>query len=247
MLLAKKMMGTSIKTFHIEGFNIMETIKFIDREGWGPGEWENEPDYIRWYDEETTYHFIMRRGMSGSWCGYVGIPETHPCAGKHHDDESLWDLEIHGGLTYSGECEESFSVDNDALICHPKKENEPERYWFGFDCGHCYDVMPWILARGGLDFPDSTYKNVDYVKKELKILANQLKKMEKAKDGFTRMLGLIDGEWICLSEEVIPPELIEKIEKIKFEAYANSSWEEITRDVYLQSIRVNRVSWNEAQ
>lgn len=156
----------------------METIKFIEREGWGPGEWENEPDYIRWYDEETTYHFIMRRSMSGSWCGYVGIPENHPCAGKSYDDESLYDIDVHWGLTYSGECEKEFTADDNALICHPKKDDEPERYWFGFDCGHCYDFCPGYMARVGIDFPGAIYKNVDYVKKELKKLAFQFKELE---------------------------------------------------------------------
>ena len=50
-------------------------------------------------------------------CGYVGIPKTHACFGKHYDDIKV---RVHGGLTYAGEHADGL-------------------YYFGFDCIHAGD------------------------------------------------------------------------------------------------------------
>lgn len=61
----------------------------------------------------------------GHRCGYVLLPTNHPWHGKHYDqiDSSV---QIHGGLTFSGE------VEGDPWP-------EPG-YWIGFDCAHCFDA-----------------------------------------------------------------------------------------------------------
>lgn len=84
----------------------------------------------------------------GTLCGYVAVPPSHPWHGVPYDNI---DVSTHGGLTYSDSC------DDDGPICHvPSPGESDEVWWVGFDCGHCYDVMPAqprlsssILAMGG--------------------------------------------------------------------------------------------------
>jgi hypothetical protein len=49
----------------------------------------------------------------GHRCGYVTVPDGHPCAGKDYDE---LDVEVHGGLTFGAGAK------------------------FGFDCAHFYDA-----------------------------------------------------------------------------------------------------------
>ena len=49
----------------------------------------------------------------GHRCGYVTVPEEHPCAGKDYDDVGV---NVHGGLTFSNGAK------------------------FGFDCAHWDDA-----------------------------------------------------------------------------------------------------------
>ena len=49
----------------------------------------------------------------GHRCGYVTVPDGHPCEGKDYDE---LDVEVHGGLTYGNGAK------------------------FGFDCAHFYDA-----------------------------------------------------------------------------------------------------------
>ncbi len=37
----------------------------------------------------------------GFRCGYVRIPPGHPWHGKDYSDEALWDVDVHGGLTFA--------------------------------------------------------------------------------------------------------------------------------------------------
>lgn len=66
----------------------------------------------------------------GFRCGYVGLPKTHrlykveysDSITINNEDKRLDDiLEVHGGITYSG-----FMFGD-------------EDWYFGFDCGHCFD------------------------------------------------------------------------------------------------------------
>ena len=57
----------------------------------------------------------------------------------HGKDYNALDVEVHGGLTYAGECSGS--------ICHVPKPGEPDNvFWFGFDCAHAYDLSPATQA-----------------------------------------------------------------------------------------------------
>ena len=72
--------------------------------------------YVRRVSDLPTLRF-----PSGYYCGYVALPFTHPFYGKDYQD--LDDIEVHGGLTFSG------YLHHVAL----------DKYLLGFDCGHAGD------------------------------------------------------------------------------------------------------------
>jgi hypothetical protein len=138
----------------------------------GPGPWENEPDKVQYYDSEFDFTCLIVRNHMGSLCGYVGIPEGHPLYGK--DYSSFPFIEVHGGITYSDFCQKS------GHICHIPFPGEPDNvWWVGFDCSHAWDVVPQ-LQKTLNDFGrpellrDGFYKDIDYVKNEIKDLCRQL-------------------------------------------------------------------------
>lgn len=131
------------------------------RKKWPPGPWNNEPDRVEF--QHAGLQCLLHRAR-GHWCGYVGLPPSHPLHGK---DEGGIDVEVHGGLTYAAACQ--------GPICHVPAEGEDETlWWFGFDCAHCGDVDPESLTYLTGGYRDGWYKNVDYVTHETKRLAEQL-------------------------------------------------------------------------
>ena len=75
--------------------------------------------------------------------GYVAIPPDHPLHGKHYD---TLDIEIHGGLTYSGSMLDTldFCASNRLEDVHfIYKDAVPiDDYWvFGFDTIHAGDSL----------------------------------------------------------------------------------------------------------
>jgi hypothetical protein len=135
------------------------------REEWARGPWDNEPDRVDFI--HAGYSCFILRNQSGNWCGYVGIPESHPCFGKDYNDVPV---EVHGGLTYADLCSPP--------ICHIPEPGMPDKvWWLGFDTAHWSDLTPLRL----IDFGDDvTYKDVTYVTTETKELAEQLKELENA-------------------------------------------------------------------
>lgn len=171
----------------------METRDFkpIDRSEWPSGPWDDEPDRIEWVDEETGLPCLMKRNHAGTWCGYAAVNPGHPLHGIGYEDlvfsdDPSADIEVHGGLTYSGFCE--------GEICHVPAPGEPDDvFWYGFDCNHIYDVSPAILAperRAMTAIADSMmaamvgersshptdmgYRDVAYVREQVTSLARQL-------------------------------------------------------------------------
>lgn len=53
----------------------------VDKSGWGPGPWNDEPDKRQWQDEATGLPCLIVRGPVGALCGYVGVPPDHPAYG----------------------------------------------------------------------------------------------------------------------------------------------------------------------
>lgn len=139
---------------------------YIDKTQWDAGPWQNEPDRISWVDRDTGYSCLVRRNDKfGFLCGYVAVNKDHPLYEK--DD---CDFDCHGGLTFSSHC------DGDPVkgICHlTKDEDEDGAWWFGFDCGHAWDISPNLLPRFD-DFGDF-YRDVEYVISEVESLAKKLK------------------------------------------------------------------------
>jgi hypothetical protein len=119
----------------------MQTIEYrtVDKSAWGPGEWADEPDKVQWQDEATGLPCLAVRNHHGVWCGYVGVAPGHPWHGMGYSDVDD-DISVHGGLTFANACSPGKEEHG---ICHKPDPGEPEHvWWFGFDCGHCDDLIP---------------------------------------------------------------------------------------------------------
>lgn len=147
-------------------------------EQWGAGPWVTEPDEVMFESSGLTC-WMRRHPNLGSWCGYVGVPRSHPLHGLHYDDALLDGIESpHGGLTFS----------DDWL------DSEADLWWFGFDCGHSGDRSPGLEAMirrvRDPEFAEfeaheeesgvhrrwrETYRDLNYVYGECERLAEQLR------------------------------------------------------------------------
>lgn len=145
--------------------------KWLLKENWGDGEWQQEPDEdIFLY---RNYKCIINRNPFGSLNGYVQVPK----GSKFREPENFEKLNVHGGITFSG------SLD----------EDEPDDFWIGFDTGHWDDIQPVHLAiedfktlelkkleaelKSRIGDPlrkRATYKNLEYVSRECEGLVNQM-------------------------------------------------------------------------
>lgn len=159
----------------------------VDRTGWEPGPWDDEPtDKAVWTDEATGYPcMINRHPQDGHWCGYVGVPEGHPLHGK----SDIWEAGVDApvDVNYAAPCMEDGAEENS--ICHIPLPGESDNvWWLGFDCGHYMDVQPGREAFRkklgfpalGMTFPDvmqPTYKTEGYVRSLTAELAASLKKV----------------------------------------------------------------------
>jgi hypothetical protein len=104
----------------------------IDKTGWPPGPWHDEPDRVAWVDKTTGYHcLILRSEVSGALCGYVALSPQHPLWGLDYEDI---DVQVHGGLTWANPPDEF------------REQGSPDLWWVGFDCSHAFDRMPGIEA-----------------------------------------------------------------------------------------------------
>lgn len=123
--------------------------------------WLSEPSRVQWVDIPTGLDCLILRNQFGALCGYVAVPSSHPFFGKHGEEIPIT---AYGGLTHSGLCDGEH-------VCHEPEPGRPEHvWWFGFDCGHCGDIAPHMLA----SCPGATYKDIEFVRREVEILARQL-------------------------------------------------------------------------
>jgi hypothetical protein len=114
--------------------------------------WESEPDFYGC--EAHGLEYVMKRGPTGHWCGYVRVSEGHPWHGRDYPN---LDVDVHGGLTYSN-------------AAYPG--GEFDGWWFGFDCAHGGDLTPKYPS-------DGVYRDFEYVKAECESLAKQLAEIGK--------------------------------------------------------------------
>lgn len=137
------------------------------------GPWSDEPD--RELFKAHGFQCLLNRNWQGVWCGYVGLTPSHPWYGKEY---SKIPVDCHGGLTYGQSCQ--------GEICHPVEPGEEEHlWWIGFDCGHAFDIAPWMewfrIERMGELFKKTRnignfreeYRNYAYAKAETLELAHQ--------------------------------------------------------------------------
>ena len=157
--------------------------QIVDKTAWPQGPWQPEPDEKRWTDEETGLPCIALRGPVGAWCGYVGVPVTHPAFGRDYyksdfpldevisgkamadvkAQHQINEIQVHGGLTYAGADE----------------QRGTDRWWFGFDCAHAGDWCPSyqdIVDLGAATDWGGTveYRDLAYTISECGKLARQL-------------------------------------------------------------------------
>ena len=160
---------------------VVETTTGQDRRTWTfapralgldlpPGPWDGEPDKIQWVDEATDLDCLMVRNPMAAWCGYVGVPRTHPLYGVGFEDVPV--VDVHGGLTFSGGCAPGEPLDGICHIAAPGRESEP--WWLGFDCGHWNDLQPGLVALLADAIPPFIYRNEVYVRAQCATLAAQL-------------------------------------------------------------------------
>lgn len=152
-------------------------------------EWQDEPD--REDFEHAGYRCLILRNTNEELLhlnGYVGVAKGHPAYGMGYDGmpmpyEDLYQVEVHGGVTFAQEGDGKWPTG---------------LWWLGFDCAHCGDLVPGVamlIAKfadkpplsevmeltkmveeitGKSMFDGETYKNFQYVRSEVKRLAEQL-------------------------------------------------------------------------
>lgn len=142
----------------------------INKSNWADGPWKAEPDRATFRDEESGYVCVLQRSPNvGVWSGYVGMGENHPLFKEEGIPCGL--LHVYGGITYCG-----FGDDFRVSLVDPGVT----RWWVGFDCWHAGDIFPGCW-RVPLDaYPsDHIYRDINYVRAEVKSLAKQLKEIEE--------------------------------------------------------------------
>ncbi len=123
-----------------------------------------------WITESGLRAVVLATSM-GHRCGYVGVPEAHPHHGRDYNDSGLYDINVHGGLTYS-----SHGI-------HASIQQDPPLFWFGFDCAHYMDakdtsiMSPEYLAihekYPRVDF-EAVVRDLSFCERECEKLARQL-------------------------------------------------------------------------
>lgn len=132
--------------------------------------WEGEPDH----EEFSVLGFpccIMRVPEVGTLCGYLYVPRGHPWFEKGYNSI---DCEVHGGLTYSERAVASETRHD------PKTAVDNGMWALGFDCAHCFDLMPFMTEKFK-DGSRGTYKTIKYVRDECTKLAKQVYKIGSPK------------------------------------------------------------------
>jgi hypothetical protein len=140
----------------LERETVLSTQFVENKREWKDGPWHDETDGGIWSDKATGYAVMIRRNGLGAFCGYVGVPNSHPFYGRHvtyNLSDPLMNCDVHGGITFNG----------------PMKCKEMEDLWvFGFDCNHTGDSAPKDTYAFG------TYRDIEYVKSEVQGLARFL-------------------------------------------------------------------------
>jgi hypothetical protein len=118
--------------------------------------WLEEPNELDF--TISNFKCKIKRNHYKALCGYVSLPQGHKLVGESYNSKVLENIRVHGGLTYSGYVDGSWTL--------------------GFDCAHGGDYVPGLeeLTQYGLGHwqDPNTYKTIDYVKEQLINLVRQL-------------------------------------------------------------------------
>lgn len=148
--------------------------------------WEKEGNTYSFIDEETNYGcYIYRHPKYGHLCGYVDIPADHPLFGIDYRsnifDMVIGNLEVHGGITFSGRLENHYNLDDlhDWLI--------------GFDCNHVNDYAPFRPCdESEVIELKQEYRDAGYVAAECKRLAKQIKALKNKELSVVKFIEMLE-------------------------------------------------------
>lgn len=168
----------------------------VDRAGWDPGPWDDEPDRVDWTDPATGYPcLIIRHAIAGNLCGYVAVPSGHPWHGQDWtaEDSPTDHVAVHQGVTFSAPCRQPEEYPpghpRELAVCHVPEPGQPDDvWWFGFHCASAFDIQPGLQAHmraaglGGWPGTDlgrdhplcPAYRTLAYVQDQCTALAAQL-------------------------------------------------------------------------
>jgi len=138
--------------------------------------WDEEPDLLDLDNGE--YHLVVRRMDLGYLTGYVGVTNSHPLYGQDYGKTMVKELDVHGGITFTGE----FDIE-------PFKE----KYWYiGFDAAHLMDKVPYVeMTEIEIELPskimqilleakeNEEYRDFTYMVKQTDKIYRQLLEMKK--------------------------------------------------------------------
>lgn len=140
--------------------------------------WQDEPNEVSWRDPTTGLScLIIRHGHMLHLCGYVGIPRKYNDLLPGNNDLLPPSIHnVHGGITYR-----STKHPDPA---HHVRGNQPALCWFGFDCAHPGDLVPYYVEHEFLLGGAGVYRDIAYVTRECTTLARALRDVMKqaAKD-----------------------------------------------------------------
>lgn len=145
----------------------------LDKTKWPDGPWKTECDNAAW-DLPNGLHALIRRNPLGAWCGYVGVPPTHPWYGRNYttkaqaskemlernvDTNELCVVTLLIASMRGDKMEEGLAL-NLAIRVHggltfadhiqSKHQGKDGWWYFGFDCAHSNDYVP-----GMAQYPNS--------------------------------------------------------------------------------------------
>lgn len=124
-------------------------------------------------DDYLGYHFlIVSYGIHP--CAYVEIPKDHRWHGKKYDDEELYNIDCHGGLTYA---------DNLSHVLGTEESNQ--RWFIGWDYAHAGDFEGYYLdERWGGSFKDDKKWTTEEILNEVKTVIEQIIKMDETRETY---------------------------------------------------------------
>lgn len=160
-----------------------------------------------WWNEDSKVDFeiegfkcAMRRGPLGAWCGYVGVPQSHPWFGLTYnatikptkdmlgprDQQDFGPIELLCAVFSGKDIENEMTISlamrvHGGLTYTNDKEpfGEPDGFWwFGFDCAHAGDLVPSFAEQRLGHHAGDIYRDQSYVVAEVQSLAAQLARIK---------------------------------------------------------------------